>query len=73
MHSVLQRNVPHHHAIQQLLEQDRRKAGRHPRVLVELPADPRVRDLAVRPHPLASYDDITQGDRTASSEEDANG
>jgi transposase len=72
VHTVLQRNVPHPHAVQQILEQTRREAGRRPRILVELPPDPRVRDLAVRPHPLASYDQLTQDDRTASGEEDTN-
>jgi transposase len=67
--SVLVRDVPHHHAVQQVLEQERRRAGRRVRLAVELPVDPRVRDLTVRPHPLASYDALAMTDGTTDPEE----
>jgi hypothetical protein len=56
---ALAQNIPHHHAVRQILETQRRAAGRTPALPVELPDDPRVRDLAVRPHDLASYDTLS--------------
>jgi hypothetical protein len=43
-------------AIAHLLEQRRRARGLPPAVRMELPNDPRVRDLRVRPHRLEDYD-----------------
>ena len=39
-----------------LLEQRRRTRGQKPRMRVELPHDPRVRDLRVQSHDLGDYD-----------------
>ncbi len=48
-----------------LLEQRRRARRQRPPVPVVLPADPRVRDLDVPPHPLESYDVLTVPDEPA--------
>jgi transposase len=53
---ALHQEAPHPHAVRQILERWRRAEGRPPAVAVELPDDPRVRDLTVRPHPLERYD-----------------
>ena len=56
---ALDKDIPHHHAVRQILERQRRAEGRNPTVPVDLPDDPRVRDLTVRPHTLESYDVLT--------------
>jgi hypothetical protein len=56
---ALEKDIPHHHAVRQILERQRRAQGRSPALPVELPNDPRVRDLTVRPHTLESYDTLT--------------
>jgi transposase len=56
LREALRKDIPHHHAVRQILEAERRAAGQRPALPVELPDDPRVRDLVVRPHPLESYD-----------------
>lgn len=55
---ALANDMPHRHAVRQLLEQDRRATGRSPAVHVDLPDDDRVRNLAVRPHDMTSYDGL---------------
>jgi len=57
---ALQKDIPHPHAVRQILERQRRAEGRPPAVPVELPDDPRVRDLTVHPHPLERYDTLTK-------------
>jgi transposase len=57
---ALDRDIPHPHAVRQILESQRRAEGRSPALPVELPDDPRVRDLTVRPHALESYDALTR-------------
>lgn len=57
------REVVHVPAVRQLLEQRRHAAGRRPRTPVELP-DPKLRDLAVRPHDLSTYDFTSDTDET---------
>jgi transposase len=42
------------------LEQRRRTRGERPPMRVDLPADPRVRDLRVTPHRLEDYDGLAQ-------------
>lgn len=48
--------VLHYHALRSILERDQRDRGQPPAVIVDLPDDPRVRELAVSPHDLATYD-----------------
>jgi len=57
---ALDKDIPHPHAVRQILERQRRAEGRRPALPVNLPEDPRVRDLTVRPHPLESYDALTR-------------
>jgi hypothetical protein len=57
---ALAKDIPHHHAVRQILERQRRAEGRSPALPVELPDDPRVRDLTIRPHTLEGYDELTQ-------------
>jgi transposase len=57
---ALEKDIPHHHAVRQILERQRRAEGRSPALPVDLPDDPRVRDLTVRPHTLESYDALTE-------------
>lgn len=53
---AIDRGTPHVGAVRFLLERRRRAANRPVPIGIELPDDPRVRNLTVRPHPLASYD-----------------
>jgi transposase len=55
---ALSNGVTHHHAVRQLLEQQRHAAGLPPAVQVDLPDDDRVRNAAVTPHDLRSYDQL---------------
>lgn len=50
--------VLHFHALRQILERDQRERGRPPAAIVDLPDDPRVRQLAVSPHDLGTYDKL---------------
>lgn len=52
-------------AVAHVLDQRRRAANAPPIVEVILPDDPRVRDLRVTPHSLASYDDALRTRREA--------
>jgi Mu transposase-like protein len=56
---ALDKDIPHPHAVRQILDAGRRARGQRPVVPVELPDDPRIRDLVVRPHPLETYDTLT--------------
>lgn len=49
-------------SVAHILEQRRRARGLRPPLRVELPDDPRVRDLRVRPHRLEEYDALGQDD-----------
>jgi transposase len=55
---ALANDVPHYHAVRHILDRERRRRGDPPRIPVELPQDPRIRDLTVQPHPLESYDEL---------------
>jgi transposase len=58
---AIEKDIPHHHAVRQILERQCRAEGRKPRLPVTLPDDPRVRDLTIRPHALQAYDELSQG------------
>ena len=64
---ALARDVPHPHAVRQVLERRRREQHAPPPVAVALPADPRVRNLVVTPHRLETYDPPLQ--ETASDDD----
>lgn len=53
---AIRKEVFHPHAVRHVLEQRRRQRDQPPPLPIELPDDPRVRDLVVKPHPLESYD-----------------
>jgi hypothetical protein len=55
---VVAADMLHVAAVRQVLERRRQERGRVVPLPVHLPDDPRVRDAAVRPHDLATYDDI---------------
>ena len=57
---AIERGTPHVGAVRFLLERRRRAANRPVPIGIELPDDPRVRNIAVRPHSLASYDAIKE-------------
>jgi len=67
---AVRKEVFHPHAVRHVLEQRRRERDQPPPVAVELPDDPRVRDLVVRPHPLDSYDALHEA---AEAEEEDHG
>ena len=49
-------------AVRQVLERRAQAAGTPPPLPVSLPDDPKIRDVHVRPHDLASYDTVGGGD-----------
>lgn len=57
---AIERGTPHVGAVRFLLERRRRAANRPVPIGIELPDDPRVRNLTVRSHSLASYDAIKE-------------
>ncbi len=58
VNEALDADALHVAAVRQALERRRQERGTPPPVPVALPDDPRVRGLAVRPHDLATYDDL---------------
>lgn len=57
---AMERGTPHPTAVRFLLERRRQASGHPVPIPVELPNDPRVRDLSVRPHSLDTYDQIEE-------------
>lgn len=55
---ALERGVPHPHAVRQALERRRQSRGKAAVLPLDLPDDPRVRNLNVKPHALDSYDTL---------------
>jgi len=66
---ALSRGVPHPRSVWMILERERIEEGRTPIVPVELPDDPRVRGMTVRPHELSSYDALIEKDEGKEDEE----
>jgi transposase len=68
---ALARGTPHPRSVQMLLEADEMGRNAGPQIEVDLPDDPRVRGLSVRPHDLEAYDRLrtdppdTDGDLAA--------
>lgn len=56
--TALAKGAPHPHAVRQILDQERQSKNQKPSLPVELPDDPRVRDMHVQPHDLGTYDAI---------------
>ena len=61
---ALARGVPHPNAVRLALERRREQRELDPPLAVELPADPRVRQLVVKPHKLDHYDQLQTGTDT---------
>jgi len=61
-----------HHALRQFLERIRHDQGRLPSMPAWLPDDPRVRDLAVPPRQLDSYDALLDGGAQGQDQEEGN-
>lgn len=57
---ALARNALHPRSVRLILERERIEEGRPPIVPVELPDDPKVRGIRVRPHELSSYDALRE-------------
>jgi hypothetical protein len=57
---ALAKDSPHPHTVRLILERQEHTRGALPSLPLSLPDDPRVRDLVVRPHDLASYDTLSQ-------------
>ena len=57
---ALAREVPHPNAVRLALERRRQEQGSPPPIGVTLPDHLKRRDVTVRPHPLAGYDQLTE-------------
>lgn len=57
---ALIQGVPHLAAVRQILDRSRHARGQPPALAVTLPDDPRVRDVVIRPHRLADYEQLRQ-------------
>ena len=57
---ALEHQSPHPHGVRLVLERRQKERGTPPSLPVELPEDPRVRNLVVRPHALAPYDPLPE-------------
>lgn len=68
---AVRKEVFHPHAVRHVLEQRRRERDQPPPVAVELPDDPRVRDIVVRSHPLNSYDALHEAAQEEAAETEA--
>jgi hypothetical protein len=60
--AALAEDAPHLAAVRHFIDQHRARRGARPPIPVQLPDDPRVRDLHVRPHNLADYEQLTRKD-----------
>lgn len=67
---ALARETPEPSSVKLILERRRHEAGQPPRVAVQLPDDPRVRDLAVRPATLEQYGDLRPGQNDGKEQRD---
>jgi hypothetical protein len=57
--AALAEDSAHLAAVRHFVDQHRARRGARPPIPVHLPNDPRVRDLSVRPHNLADYEQLT--------------
>jgi transposase len=58
--AALQENAAHLAAVRHFIDHQRAQRGQTPPIPIELPLDPRVRTLTVRPHSLTDYEHLTQ-------------
>ena len=66
---ALERGVPHSNAVRLSLTRRREQQNKPPPIPVELPEDPKVRDIAVRDHDLTDYDGLAGEAEEEDSEE----
>ena len=66
---ALERGVPHPNAVRLSLTRRREQQNKPPPIPVELPKDPKVRDIAVRDHDLREYDGLAGEAEEEDSEE----
>jgi transposase len=59
---ALEKGAPHPRSVGLILEREREAQRRPPMLSIDLPEDPRVRGIAVRPHALESYDTLRPSD-----------
>lgn len=59
---VLDKDTPHPHSVRVVLERRATERSQLPALPMQLPDDPRVRDLVVTPHALERYDDVPETD-----------
>jgi transposase len=57
---ALGQNAPHLHAVQHILEREREQEGKPPILPLPLAEHPRLQNLIVQPHDLASYDNLME-------------
>jgi hypothetical protein len=57
---ALESGVPHPHAVRQALERRRQSQGKLAALPLDLPQDPRLRDIVVKPHALDIYDQLKE-------------
>ena len=62
---AIQGNSPDSASVRQILDQRHTALGKPPPIAVTVPDDPRLNQIAVRPHSLASYDSLTDGGNEA--------
>lgn len=60
MAEAIEHGMPHLGAVRHLLDLKRKARGEPPPIAVDLPDDPRIKDLIVVPHSLATYDQINK-------------
>jgi hypothetical protein len=65
--AALAQDAAHLAAVRHFIDLHRAQRGRSPPIPVTLPDDPRVRDLTVRIHNLADYEDLTPEQKTDES------
>jgi len=58
---AVEKDVPEPRSVRLILDRMRLDGGRPVRVPVDLPDDPRIKDIVVRPHSLETYDVLGQG------------
>ena len=65
---ALKRNAPHPNAVRLSLTRRREQQDKPPAIPVDLPDDPKVRDIAVRDHDLGGYDGLAEDPEEDSEE-----
>ena len=67
--AALQSDAPHLAGVRHLIDQQRQQTEKPPPLPLDLPDDPRLRSLHVRPHDLADYDHLNDQSGTADEDE----